>query len=101
MNFMKGEIGIKMTDSTKITLIKPMDVTDLAGDKVMIDFETGKYYMLKGSAVDIWENIQSATTVGDVKNKLMEIYDVTEDECSANIEAFLTQMQNNKFITLE
>lgn len=42
-----------MTDSTKITLIKPMDVTDLAGDKVMIDFETGKYYMLKGSAVDI------------------------------------------------
>lgn len=90
-----------MTDSTKITLIKPMDVTDLAGDKVMIDFETGKYYMLKGSAVDIWESIQSETTVGDVKKKLLEIYDVEEDECMKSIEAFLTQMQENKFVTLD
>lgn len=90
-----------MTDSTKITLIKPMDVTDLAGDKVMIDFETGKYYMLKGSAVDIWESIQSETTVGDVKKNLLEIYDVKEDECMKSIEAFLTQMQENKFVTLD
>ena len=90
-----------MTDSTKITLIKPMDVTDLAGDKVMIDFETGKYYMLKGSAVDIWESIQSETTVGDVKKKLLEIYDVEEDECMKSIETFLTQMQENKFVTLD
>ena len=78
-----------------------MDVTDLAGDKVMIDFETGKYYMLKGSAVDIWESIQSETTVGDVKKNLLEIYDVKEDECMKSIEAFLTQMQENKFVTLD
>ena len=90
-----------MTDSTKITLIKPMDVTDLAGDKVMIDFETGKYYMLKCSEVDIWESIQSETTVGDVKKNLLEIYDVEEDECMKSIEAFLTQMQENKFVTLD
>ncbi len=90
-----------MTESTVIKLIKPMDVTDLAGDKVMIDFETGKYYMLKGSAVDIWENIQSETTVGDVKKKLLDIYDVDEEECMKSIEAFLNQMQDNKFIVLE
>ena len=92
---------MNITDNTKINLIKPMDVTDLAGDKVMIDFETGKYYMLKGSAVDIWENIQKPTTVLDVKNTLLEIYDVDEDECMNSIASFLSQMQENNFITLE
>ena len=92
---------MNITDNTKINLIKPMDVTDLAGDKVMIDFETGKYYMLKGSAVDIWENIQKPTTVLDVKNTLLEIYDVDEDECMNSIASFLSQMKENNFITLE
>lgn len=90
-----------ITPQTKVTLIKPLDITDLAGDKVMIDFETGKYYMLKGSAVDIWEMIQTPITVGEIKAKLMDIYEVEEAECMKSILTFLTQMQENKFVTLE
>lgn len=92
---------MNITENTKITLIKPMDVTDLAGDKVMIDFETGKYYMLKGSAVDIWEKIQTPTTVLDIKNTLLDIYDVAEEECMNSIVSFLSQMQENGFINFE
>ena len=92
---------MNITEQTKVTLIKPLDITDLAGDKVMIDFETGKYYMLKGSAVDIWENIQNPTTVADIKTHLMSIYEVDEAECLASITSFLNQMYENKFITLD
>ncbi len=89
-----------MDKGTKITLIKHIDVTDMAGDKVMIDFETGKYFMLRGTAVDIWDNIQSETTVGDILSTMLTIYDVDEDTCLTGIEKFLKQLEDAKFITL-
>ena len=89
-----------MEKGTKVTLIKHIDVTDMAGDKVMIDFETGKYFMLRGTAVDIWDNIQSETTVGDILSTMLTIYDVDEDTCLTGIEKFLKQLEDAKFITL-
>ena len=89
-----------MDKGTKVTLIKHIDVTDMAGDKVMIDFETGKYFMLRGTAVDIWDNIQSETTVGDILSTMLTIYDVDEDTCLTGIEKFLKQLEDAKFITL-
>ena len=41
-----------------IKLKKAINVTDLSGEKVMIDFESGKYFMIKGSGNDIWDMIQ-------------------------------------------
>lgn len=31
------------------------NVTDLAGEKVMVDFEQGKYFCIKGVGNDIWD----------------------------------------------
>lgn len=89
-----------MDKGTKVTLIKHIDVTDMAGDKVMIDFETGKYFMLRGTAVDIWDNIQTETTVGEILNTMLEMYEVDEATCLAGIEKFLKQLEDAKFITL-
>ena len=89
-----------MTKETIITLIKKLDVTDITGDKVMIDFETGKYFMLKGTAVDIWDSIQSPISFGNLLGKLEDIYEVDEATCKDDVEKFLNQLENNKFITL-
>ncbi|WP_026505998.1 PqqD family peptide modification chaperone [Butyrivibrio sp. NC3005] len=89
-----------MTKETIITLIKKLDVTDITGDKVMIDFETGKYFMLKGTAVDIWDSIQSPISFGNLLGKLENIYEVDEATCKDDVEKFLNQLESNKFITL-
>ncbi len=89
-----------MRETTKIKLVKNLDVTDLAGDKVMVDFESGKYFMLKGTAADIWNMIQNETTVGDVKTGLQNIYDVDDSTCLSGIEAFLNQLKENEFVTI-
>lgn len=93
-------MGFVMNKETKIKLIKKIDVTDMAGDKVMIDFESGKYFLLRGTAVDIWDNIQSETTVGDLVNKLLSIYDVDEETCLLGTEKFLAQLEKANFISL-
>lgn len=89
-----------ISDNTKVHLIKQLDVTDLSGEKVMIDFSTGKYFLLKGSANDIWDMLTKDITVAEIKSSLMEIYDVDEETCMASIENFLLQMQQNDFIEL-
>ena len=89
-----------MNRDTKITLAKQIDVTDMAGDKVMIDFDTGKYYMLKGTAADIWDNIQEETTVGALIDTLTKIYDVDEKTCFEGVEGFLNQLAAADFVKL-
>ena len=87
-----------MDKSTVITLKKKLNVTDLAGEKVMIDFESGKYFMIKGTGNDIWDMIQTEITVGDIIANLLEEYDVSQEECEKSVFAFLEQMEKLNFI---
>lgn len=87
-------------ESTLIILHKKLDVYDMGGEKVMADFETGNYYMLKGAANDIWDHLQSDVTVGELKEKLMEVFEVDEKTCMQNLISFLEQLNENGFIQL-
>ena len=87
-----------MNDNTIVHLVKHLDVTDLAGEKVMIDFATGKYFLLKGSANEIWDMLDQDVTISEIRNSLMNIYDVDEPTCTASIHCFLQQMEQNGFI---
>lgn len=90
----------QLTKTSKITLVKELDVTDLAGEKVMIDFSTGKYFLLKGVANDIWDYIQTPITVDEIVEKLLAEYEVEEETCTTSVIEFLNQLQENEFITV-
>lgn len=85
----------------KVHLLKQLDVTDLSGEKVMIDFETGKYFLLKGSANEIWNIIQEDVTVNEIVNKLLNIYEVDQATCEASVVKFLEHISEYGFIAIE
>lgn len=87
-----------MDKSTNVVLKKKLEVSDLSGEKVMIDFETGKYFLIKGVGNDIWDMIQSEITVGNIVDKLTQEYDVSQEECEKAVIEFLTNLQNFDFI---
>lgn len=87
-----------INENTIIHLVKQLDVTDLSGEKVMIDFSTGKYFLLKGSANEIWDMLTKDISVSDIKNNLMDIYDVDEATCMSSVVDFLQQIAKNGFI---
>lgn len=90
-----------MTGSSTITLIKKLDITDLSGEKVMIDFETGKYFLLKGAANEIWEYIQTPIQVEKIIAQLMDVYDVSREICQESTVTFLQQLLDYNFIKVE
>ena len=90
-----------LNESTIVHPIKNLDVTDLSGEKVMIDFSTGKYFLLKGSANDIWDMLEDNISVKTIKENLMKIYDVDEETCLSSISNFLLTIEQNGFVKLE
>ena len=87
-----------MDKNATIVMKKKLNVTDLAGEKVMIDFETGKYFLIKGVGNDIWDMLQEETTPAKIIAQLLSEYDVTPEECERSVMEFLAKMQELKFI---
>lgn len=82
-----------MNRDTKIKMLKVLNVTDLSGEKVMIDFDSGKYFMIKGVGNDIWDMIQEEITVGEIIERLLQEYEVSEDECEQSVLEFLNNLK--------
>ncbi len=87
-----------MNKDQKIVLKKQIEVTELAGEKVMIDFESGKYFLIKGVGNDIWDCLQKETTAADIINHLLEEYEVSPEVCEAQVMQFLGKMEEYSFI---
>ena len=87
---------MEVTDVIKLK--KNLSATDLSGEKVMIDFDSGKYFVIKGTGNDIWELIQEETTVQEIIDKLLEEYDVSEEKCTKSVIAFLDKLKELNFI---
>jgi len=87
-----------MDKNATIVMKKKLNVTDLSGEKVMVDFESGKYFLIKGVGNDIWDMIQEETTPARIVEQLLSEYDVTEEECMRSVEDFLEKLREFKFI---
>ena len=66
----------------------------------MVDFDQGKYFMIKGAGNDIWDMLQEGTeiTPSQIIDRLLEVYDVSPEECEKEVMDFLGKMQELGFI---
>lgn len=87
-----------MDKNSTIIMKKQLNVSDLAGEKVMIDFETGKYFLIKGVGNDIWDMLQQEITPANIIENLLKEYDVSEEECETSVMEFLEKLQKLGFI---
>ena len=82
-----------MERQKKIVLKKKENVTDLAGEKVMVDFEAGKYFLIKGVGNDIWDMLAEEVTPDEVIERLLKEYDVSRAECEDSVFRFLEKLE--------
>ena len=87
-----------MDKSRKIKFKKNIDVTVLNGEKAMLDFNTGNYYIIKGVGNDIWDMLYEEITVNEIIEKLLSEYDVSREECESSVLEFLEKLEKADFI---
>ena len=68
---------------------------------VMVDIDSGNYYGLDNIARAIWENLETQITVEDLCKRLCESYEVTVEQCSVEVLAFLENLASNGLIYVE
>ncbi len=83
-----------------VKLVKKPDVTELAGEKVMVDFDSGNYFMLKGSANAIWDKMYDGVDTQEIVRQLLEEYEVEESECRSSTESFFYKLEEMGFVQL-
>ncbi|MED4043737.1 lasso peptide biosynthesis PqqD family chaperone [Priestia aryabhattai] len=76
-------------------------VSDMDGEKVMMSVSTGKYYNLGVLGGEIWETIHSATSVKDIVNRLMSMYEVELNVCESEVLSFLQVLYKEGLIQVQ
>ncbi|KYG27649.1 lasso peptide biosynthesis PqqD family chaperone [Alkalihalobacillus trypoxylicola] len=73
-------------------------VTDMDGDKVMLNISKGKYYNLGKIGGAVWELIKTPQTLESIVNKLVEEYEVEKEVCSLEVQSFLEDLKQQGLV---
>lgn len=67
-------------------------------DLMMLNVEQGAYYSLDPIGAEIWKLLEQPAAVRDLVDRLQKRYDVSAEQCQADVQAFLEEMQKNGMI---
>ena len=87
-----------MDKNTIVRSKKKLDITILNGEKVILDFTTGNYYVIKGVGSIILDMLENEISVNDIIEKLLIEYDVSREECEQSVIEFLQKLKEADFI---
>ncbi len=66
--------------------------SNLSGDAIILDMKSGTYYGLDEVGASIWNLIQQPKTVEEIKNAMLEEYEVEPEQCEQGILALLEDL---------
>lgn len=73
-------------------------VSDMDGEKVMLNIDNGNYYNLGEIGGIIWEMIKEPISIERLIYMLMEEFDVEKKDCERHVISFLTNLSSERLI---
>lgn len=67
-------------------------VTELGDSLALLDLRTNQYFSLEGVGALIWANLETPRSRQDIIDLVTAHYEVAEDVCSGDVDAFLKDM---------
>ncbi|MBW4509604.1 MAG: PqqD family peptide modification chaperone [Scytonematopsis contorta HA4267-MV1] len=90
MNLQQVEQAI--LESSTVAATAGQISSDLGGETVILNINTGVYHSLSNVGVRIWELIQQPKAVSDIKEVLLQEYDVEPSVCLNDLVALLSNL---------
>lgn len=63
--------------------------TEIDDEIVVMDLESGNFFSLKDTALDIWRLVDGTRSPADIAAELANDYDIAESELADDVAAFL------------
>lgn len=87
--------------TSTVVIAKDQVWCELAGEAVILDYQSGVYYGLSPVGARVWRLIQSPKLVGAVLDMLLEEYEVEPDRCESDLFALLRDLAVRDLIEIQ
>jgi hypothetical protein len=75
--------------------------SDLGGEVAILDLKAGVYYGLDAVGARIWSLIQEPRTVNEIRDILLEEYEVEPERCERDLLALLQKLADEGLIEVK
>ena len=90
-----------ISECSMVVAAKDQVSADLSDEVVMLDLESGVYYGLDAVGARIWSLIQEPRAVGDIRDTLLEEYQVEPNRCERELLALLRELAAKGLIEVQ
>jgi len=90
-----------LTTASVIVAAKDQVSSDLAGEAVILNLQTGKYYGLARVAARIWELLKTPTRVANIRDTIVHEFEVAPERCERDLFNFLQQLADQELIEIK
>ena len=92
--------NVKLTLSSRVQVAPEVVSCDLAGEAAILDMKDGIYYGLDPVGASIWNLIQQPAILEEVRDRILNEYDVEEDECQEDLLELVGQLVENGLVVV-
>ena len=89
-----------LTAETTITAAPQAVSCELAGEAVILDMASDRYFALSAIGTQIWNWLQTPCTVASLCERLMEEYDVAPEQCRADVSTLVDELAQQGLVTI-
>ncbi|NDJ21572.1 lasso peptide biosynthesis PqqD family chaperone [Nostoc sp. B(2019)] len=89
------------TDYSKVVAAKNQIFSELQGEAVILDINSGVYYGLNQVGASIWNLIQAPKTVKEIRDALLTEYEVDSQACETDILVLLEDLATKGLIEIK
>ena len=86
---------------SRIVAAKDQVSCNLAGESVILNLKNGVYYGLNPMGARIWNLIQERKRVEEVRDQILQEYEVEKEVCERELLALLSDLEENGLIDVE
>jgi len=83
---------VNITDETMVVVTGDVLATEFEDELVVLNLQDGVYYGLDHAGVRIWQLLQKPSRVADLRNVLLNEYDVDSERCHRDLVALLSDL---------
>jgi hypothetical protein len=74
---------------------------DLSGEIVILNLSDGVYYGLDAVGARIWELLKEPRSVQEIRDIIIQEYDVNSDRCTNDLVSLLSEMASRSLIRIQ
>lgn len=89
-----------LTSQSRIAIARCQVSCDLAGETAIVNLENGVYYGLDAVGSRIWNRLAKITTFGELRDSLIQDYDVEASRLEADMRSFLRELAEEGLIEI-